>query len=87
MHDLKQDLDTNVRERVNVIMARVFSLPTAKVGDDLRMGLHPRWDSMAHMQLVMEIEKEFGVRFLTYEIAELVNADAITKAVEKHESK
>ena len=70
--------------RVREILARVFQLSAAEAAADLRMGLHPRWNSMGHMQLIMEIEKEFGVRFPTYEIAELQSTESIIKAVERH---
>jgi len=48
------------------------------------MGSLPLWDSMGHMQLLIEIEKEFGLTFPTYEIAELLSTEAIIKAVEKY---
>jgi len=48
------------------------------------MGHFPLWDSMGHMQLLIEIEQEFGLTFPTYEIAELLSTQAIIKAVEKY---
>jgi acyl carrier protein len=82
MTDTNGEIDKRVRET----LARAFELPVSEVAN-LGMGLHPRWDSMGHMQLIMEIEKEFGLRFPTYEIAELVSTDAMIKAVERHSQK
>jgi len=74
-------------QRVRETLARVFRLSAAEAGGDLRMGHPPSWDSMGHMQLLIEIEKEFGITFPTYEIAELLSTEAITKAVEKYRQK
>ena len=73
----------SIQRRVEKTVARVFDVPPSEAAS-LGLGLHPRWDSMAHMELVMEIEKEFGLRFPTYEIGELLNPAAITKAVERY---
>jgi|GEM_PF-3396855 len=76
----------DIQQRVEKTLARMFDVPPGEVSG-LGMGLHPRWDSMAHMELVMQIEKEFDLRFPTYEIGELVNPAAITSAVERHVQK
>ena len=81
---MEEMVDSDVGQRVRATLARVFQLSAADAQEDLRMGSLPRWDSMGHMQLIMEIEKEFGVTFPTYEIAELLSADAITNAVAKY---
>jgi acyl carrier protein len=39
---------------------------------------------MGHMQLLVELEKEFSLTFPTYEIAELLSTEAIIKTVEKY---
>jgi acyl carrier protein len=76
--------EIEIDQRVRETLARVFQLSPAEVAGDVRMGLHPNWNSMGHMQLVMELEQEFGLRFPTYEIAELQSTDAIIKAVARH---
>lgn len=65
-------------------IVRVFRLKPEEAGDDLRIGAPPQWDSLGHMQLLVEIENEFGLRFPTYAIANLTTVDAIVKAIEVH---
>jgi acyl carrier protein len=87
MDDSEVERDAGMEERVRQVIARAFGLSSQESRGDLRMGGLPRWDSMGHMQLIIEIEKEFGLTFPTYEIAELLSTDAIIKAVEKYGEK
>ena len=45
------------------------------------------WDSLSHVSLIIRIEKEFGIRFSSSEVAELQNVgdliDLIDQKVEK----
>jgi len=81
---MTQDASFDIDQRVRQTLARVFHLSAGEVAGDLRMGHFPLWDSMGHMQLLIEIEQEFGLTFPTYEIAELLSTQAIIKAVEKY---
>ena len=81
---MEQTVDSGIDQRVRKTLARVFHLSAAEVGEDLRMGYSPLWDSMGHMQLLVELEKEFSLTFPTYEIAELLSTEAIIKTVEKY---
>ena len=81
---MAQDAYFDIDQRVRNTLARVFHLSAAEIGGDLRMGHSPFWDSMGHMQLLIELEKEFSLTFPTYEIAELLSTEAIIKTVEKY---
>lgn len=48
----------------------------------LRMGSSPGWDSMGHMTVVMELEKEFNVRFPPYRLPEMVDVPAIVQTLQ-----
>jgi acyl carrier protein len=67
--------------RVRTVIARAFQLSAADAQGDLRMGGLPQWDSMGHMMLVMELEREFGVTFPSFELAELQTIDTIVAAL------
>jgi len=41
----------------------------------------PEWDSMNHIFLVVEIERTFGVKFLTAEMEELRNVDDLVHLI------
>ncbi len=43
----------------------------------------PQWNSLGHVQLIMELEKQFGVTFDADEIATLASVAAIAAALER----
>jgi acyl carrier protein len=52
-------------ERVRMVMARTFKVSPELVTPQSSPGQLPGWDSFGHLTLMMEIEKEFSVRFST----------------------
>jgi len=52
---------------------RALNLPKGKYRPDLKMGDVEEWDSVAHLDLMSEIEREFGVRFDLDEITGLTS--------------
>ena len=39
----------------------------------------PGWDSLGHMNLVVELEREFGVSFPLYLLPEMLDMDSIVR--------
>jgi acyl carrier protein len=76
---------SDIEHRVRQTLARVFNFPMGESSHQLRMGSLPGWDSLGHMQLLLGLEDEFGFRFPSYEIANLISADAIVQVVSKHQ--
>ena len=46
----------------------------------LRMGGTPGWDSLGHMTVILELEREFGLRVPVTRIAEMTDVPAIARA-------
>jgi acyl carrier protein len=46
----------------------------------------PRWTSLTHVQLVLELERHFGVTFDAEEIAELASTAAMMRALSRRGS-
>jgi acyl carrier protein len=70
-----------VDRRVRDVIIRTFRVGDALRSDSLRMGAVPGWDSLGHMQLVTELESEFGVTFAAYHLAELIDEGAIVRVI------
>ena len=43
----------------------------------------PGWDSLSHVQIVIGVEREFGIRLTSMEVAQLENAGSLVDAVLK----
>lgn len=61
--------------RVKDVLQRVFR--SADVGDTASPRTVEGWDSLAHLALVSELEREFGVEFSPDEVLEMVSARII----------
>ncbi len=68
---------TEVRVRAAILRAlHLQGSPTVP----LRMGGTPGWDSLGHMTVILELEREFGVRVPVARIAEMTDVAAIARA-------
>jgi acyl carrier protein len=43
----------------------------------------PAWDSLSHITLIVAVEREFGIRFTTAEVAALMNVGDLADLVQK----
>lgn len=56
-------------ERYDKVLRSTLGAAQEELNDEkLVYNRHPGWDSMAHMDMVTELESEFGVRFGTIDI-------------------
>lgn len=84
---MQQITDVDVDRRVRDTLVRTFNLSPDQAMGDVHLGSCPQWDSMGHMQLIMELESEFDITFPTYLMAELISVDAIVQAVQAQKEK
>lgn len=52
----------NIRERCAKVLAMVMELDVAEVTDDASPDSLDQWDSLTHVQLVLNLEKEFEIK-------------------------
>jgi acyl carrier protein len=62
---------------------RALKLRSEEYRPDLRIGEVEQWDSVAHLDLMSEIEQEFGVRFDLDEITTLTSLPELLSRLEK----
>jgi acyl carrier protein len=74
--------DKTIEGRVQSAIARALGLKSLDATTPLRMGSTPGWDSMGHMTVVMELEREFKTTFPPYRLPELIDIPSIASAVQ-----
>jgi acyl carrier protein len=67
---------TDTNRLVNVFVA-ALEIPESEVNDDLKYDQHKRWDSMAHMILIAQLEGEFDVMF---DIDDIIDMSSFVQA-------
>jgi acyl carrier protein len=70
-----------MRKEVLKIMARVFSINEGSVPEEIAYGMHEKWDSIHHLNLIVELESHFGVFFEPEEIQTMTNLDLIVDCI------
>jgi acyl carrier protein len=63
--------DAEIWKRVHDVFVRFFDDPGLTLNAATTAGDVPGWDSLANVELMVEIEEAFGIRFRTGEVAGL----------------
>jgi acyl carrier protein len=69
-----------IEGRVRAAILRALHLQSSPTMP-LHMGSTPGWDSLGHMTVIMELEREFGVRVPVSRIADLRDVTTIAGAI------
>ena len=60
-----------MEKRILNIIANVLDVDINEIELDTAIGDLPEWDSIHHLQIIAELEKEFGIKYAPEELAEL----------------
>jgi len=63
----------DVRDQLNGVFRRIFEDDKIEITNEMTAKDVPQWDSLSHINLIMEIEEEFNLRFTVDDIAGLKN--------------
>ena len=72
-----------MQPRIAAVLARTFKIPAETVNAESGPHSIAAWDSAGHMNLVLELEKEFGVRFADDDVVEMISVEAIAAALQR----
>jgi acyl carrier protein len=73
-----------MRDRVRQTIASVWSVPEDEIPVDADATSLQGWDSLRHLELMLELEMSFGVRIPAEEMPELTSIAAIEEALREH---
>jgi acyl carrier protein len=76
--------DSNeLNNRVNALFQRLFQASPEALGDSVRRGQLPRWDSLGHLELLAGLEKEFQIDIPADEVLTMETVGDVKRTVEK----
>ncbi|MCH7847580.1 MAG: acyl carrier protein [Planctomycetes bacterium] len=70
-----------VETTVTDILRTLFRQPTLEARDDLTARDVTGWDSLNHVNLIIQVEEEFGIRFSNDEVANFVNVGELKRLI------
>jgi acyl carrier protein len=73
----------SIENRLRRVVGSVFGIADGAVTDEASPRTIEAWDSVAHIQLVLALEAEFGVQFDPDEIPELSSVRVIRARLER----
>jgi acyl carrier protein len=75
--------DIEILGRIQDVFVRFFDIPGLRVTPDTTAATVPGWDSLANVELMVELEQVFGIRFRTGEVASLKNVGELVALIAK----
>jgi len=70
-------LDSDQLEKLSNVFRVLFNLPDIELNDNLTAKDISGWDSFNHVNLIINIEEEFNVRFSNSEVGDLQNVGSL----------
>ncbi len=68
-----------MRDKVFQIVSRVMGVPVERITEESSPASMERWDSLKHMNLLLSLEEELGVRFDDQEMVETMSVGRIVE--------
>ena len=72
-------LNSDQFDKLSDIFKVLFNRPDLELNDNLTAKEVPGWDSFNHVNLIINIEEEFGVRFSNDEVGGMQNVGNLKK--------
>lgn len=73
----------NIRERIENVFRTVLKNKTIELSDSTTAADVPGWDSITHLELIIEVEKEFGIEISGFDVMNLKNVGDLIKLVQR----
>ncbi len=70
--------------KLTCLLSKILKIDESQIGDGLTQSSTSSWDSMNHLLLVAEIEKEFQVRLTTSEVVGMNSVKSVKEVLKNH---
>lgn len=75
-----------ITDRLKTTILKELNLDEWDMTDEMRADEVPGWDSLSHINVILAVEKEYGVRFQNKEILKLQSIGDLQKLVDSKTS-
>ena len=75
-------MNNEIMQRITEVFREVLGDDSIEIGRDSKAGDIEEWDSLSHINIVLAVEAEFGVKFALGELEELMNVGNMADMVE-----
>ncbi len=72
-----------IKSTVKSVMAEVFEIDQNSINDDASQKTISEWDSLQHLNLMVELEDKFDISFEPEEIGDMTTLEKIVENIEK----
>jgi acyl carrier protein len=71
-----------VSDELKAVILRALKLDDFELADATVAAEVPGWDSLSHINVVLAVEKHFGVRFRGFEVLKLKNVGDLQRLID-----
>jgi acyl carrier protein len=72
-----------IHQKLALVFRDVFDNPTLEISDATTANDVEGWDSIMHVNLIVAVEKAFGVSFTTKDVKALADVGGLIQLIEK----
>lgn len=70
-------------DKVIVLVEKILNVPSGMIAPDTEIGELPEWDSLHNVQIMAELEKQFGVKITPEMVMDLETVADIADLMEE----
>lgn len=74
----------DVEETVKRIVSDLFEIPVGDLDDSTSPETVEKWDSLSHLNMVLALEEEYGIRIDDNDIVEMVDLKKVCSKVREY---
>jgi len=76
-----------LEQEVIKIMSEVFKIDSSSLNNETTQKMVAEWDSLKHLNLIVEIEEKYDISLDPEEIGEMVSVKSIVEMILKYKGK
>jgi len=74
---------TEIHQKLTAVFRDIFDNPTLEISEGTTANDIPEWDSIMHVNLIVAVEKAFGISFSTRDVKSLANVGDLMGLIAK----